>query len=514
MPKLLGPNAIPEYSGYDIEADASASTDFAAVAYTYGISSFESMTRITARKQIADKEGNCFSNIPCNLRAMLKSNDDISQIIMKLVEKPKKLTAADIHGNFFDQLFDLATLNIIKGRDFGVLNYSDMRSYYGLSRPRTFADITKNLNLQIRLQAIYENVENIDAWVGAFCEERDLDTPGSLVGPLFTKILIDQFYRSRVGDRFWYENPGVLSDDDILELTTMNLQSLVLKNTNLKNFPSSPFDITVPSILTISPQNSGSGAYKASSGYTISWMMDPDSNETALTFTLCLNSSYSPVWMSIGFNDIGVQMLGADFILAEPISNPNGSITWNVYNRQGLRANVFPASATNYIDTSTVFDAKVKCNSNQGVTFKRPLNAGAVSIKSNQPTNLIFAFGTTSALESHAVTDRGGDKIDLISQLKCGGQAISGGCPLAVQLETQLVTAHGIVMTFVFLIIFPFGFYQIRYVKSPNSVDSHKMLMFIGTTLASFTIIAMFLGMKDKLAMTHAILGLVLYHLR
>ena len=53
-----------------------------------------------------------------------------------------------------------------------------------------------------RLQTVYENrTDKIDIWPGGL-----LETTANGPGPLFRKIILDQFVRTRDGDRFWFEN--------------------------------------------------------------------------------------------------------------------------------------------------------------------------------------------------------------------------------------------------------------------------------------------------------------------
>ena len=57
-------------------------------------------------------------------------------------------------------------------------------------------------NVEI-LKAIYENPEDVDLVVGGSLERN---VPGTQVGPTFLCILTEQFYRTRTGDRFFFEN--------------------------------------------------------------------------------------------------------------------------------------------------------------------------------------------------------------------------------------------------------------------------------------------------------------------
>ncbi|KAH9369448.1 hypothetical protein HPB48_014372 [Haemaphysalis longicornis] len=53
------------------------------------------------------------------------------------------------------------------------------------------------------LPQLYGNsTDNVDMWVGGLLETSDRP------GPLFQKIIRDQFRRIRDGDRFWFENNG------------------------------------------------------------------------------------------------------------------------------------------------------------------------------------------------------------------------------------------------------------------------------------------------------------------
>lgn len=50
---------------------------------------------------------------------------------------------------------------------------------------------------------MYESPDDVDLTVGGSLEAH---VPGTLSGPTFLCILTEQFYRTRVGDRFWFEN--------------------------------------------------------------------------------------------------------------------------------------------------------------------------------------------------------------------------------------------------------------------------------------------------------------------
>ena len=58
--------------------------------------------------------------------------------------------------------FDLASLNLQRGRDHGIPTYNDVRLTLVLSPALTFADITRNRDLQNRLESVYGTVELVD----------------------------------------------------------------------------------------------------------------------------------------------------------------------------------------------------------------------------------------------------------------------------------------------------------------------------------------------------------------
>ena len=53
-----------------------------------------------------------------------------------------------------------------------------------------------------RMEEVYNgNINDVDIWVGGLMETTDAGP-----GPLFGRMIEDQFLRLRNGDRFWYEN--------------------------------------------------------------------------------------------------------------------------------------------------------------------------------------------------------------------------------------------------------------------------------------------------------------------
>ena len=71
-----------------------------------------------------------------------------------------------------DTCLDLASLNIHRGRDHGMLSYNGIREAMGLPRKVSFAEVTSNVELQAKLASVYTDVDAIDGWVGALAEGR------------------------------------------------------------------------------------------------------------------------------------------------------------------------------------------------------------------------------------------------------------------------------------------------------------------------------------------------------
>ena len=80
----------------------------------------------------------------------------------------------------------------------------------GLASHTQFSDITSDEQVTDALASVYQDVDEIDLWVGVLAEEH---VENAMVGELAWHVLASQFRRLRDGDRFWYEN--VLTGDEL-----------------------------------------------------------------------------------------------------------------------------------------------------------------------------------------------------------------------------------------------------------------------------------------------------------
>jgi hypothetical protein len=142
--------------------------------------------------------------------------------------------------------FDLAALNIQRGRDHGLGDYNSLRVAYGLPSVSSFSDITSDVNVQAALQSVYSDVNHIDPWVGALAEDHLADNS---LGPLLTAALVDQFNRARDGDRFWFELDPSFTPDEILQLQSVRLGDIIRANTGLTNLQRDVFFVPEPSSI-------------------------------------------------------------------------------------------------------------------------------------------------------------------------------------------------------------------------------------------------------------------------
>ncbi|XP_013139647.1 PREDICTED: peroxidase [Papilio polytes] len=116
---------------------------------------------------------------------------------------------------------DLRATDIQRGRDHGLGSYKATRAACNLPVPHTFHDMLDFIseqNVQI-LQTLYDTPEDVELVVAGSLETN---VPGAQAGPTFLCILTEQFYRTRAGDRYFYENGA----DPETALTLSQLESI------------------------------------------------------------------------------------------------------------------------------------------------------------------------------------------------------------------------------------------------------------------------------------------------
>jgi len=131
---------------------------------------------------------------------------------------------------------DLESFDFQRTRDHGLKGYNDYRGICGLPRAKSFDDLLDVISPDVnfffifhiaifklifcvqfvkRLAYLYKHVDDLDLTV-AFLETHVKD---ALFGPTLRCIVGEQFYRSRVGDRFFFEHkdmPHSFSEGNIL----------------------------------------------------------------------------------------------------------------------------------------------------------------------------------------------------------------------------------------------------------------------------------------------------------
>lgn len=245
LPALFGPYAPGPYRGYNPNVNPGVSNEFANGAYRVGhsmvdtdIHFFNNNGQDTAPAVLLQ---NAFFNpVPIEQNGadgILKYfTDDNEQEIDPLIVDPLRNF---LFGQPGQGGFDLASLNVQRERDVGLADYDTVRQAYGLPRVTSFNQITKNASVAAKLKSLYGNVNNIDLWEGGLAEDH---LPGADVGPTFTKVIVDQFERTRDGDRYWYQH--MYSGRALADIQSVNLADIIRRNTTITNLQNNVFRFT------------------------------------------------------------------------------------------------------------------------------------------------------------------------------------------------------------------------------------------------------------------------------
>ena len=241
LPSLLGKDALSRYAGYDPTVNPGIANEFSTAAYRLhtlindDVEFFGNNGR-AIRDEVALKEA--FFN-PDMLRET--GIDSILKYVASSQSQEFDTRLVDSLRNFLfgepgQGGFDLAALNIQRGRDHGLADYNTTREAYGLDRVNSIADITSDPELQQALEELYGGVDDIDLWVGLLAEDH---LRGSSAGETTQAILVDQFERIRNGDRFWYQN--IFQGESLRQLESTSLADVIQRNSNVRNLQKNVF---------------------------------------------------------------------------------------------------------------------------------------------------------------------------------------------------------------------------------------------------------------------------------
>ncbi len=268
IPAVLGADALPAYAGYNPRVNPGIATEFSTVAFRFGHSllsgNIERHTNDGVDIATVNPNGAAIplsqdffdpyvlnpngvyyaltNQTSSDIGAVLKWDaDGVSQAMdLMAIRDVRNL----LFGNFGAGGQDLMARDVQRARDDGIPGYNALRVAVGLAPATSFADITSDVQVQQEFRLAYgtvnghDNVNAVDAFEGGLAEAH---VPGSDVGPLFQRIMVNQFQRLRAGDRFFYLNENWTSDEAALYQQGNTLTKVIEANTNVTNLQGDAF---------------------------------------------------------------------------------------------------------------------------------------------------------------------------------------------------------------------------------------------------------------------------------
>lgn len=229
---------LPAYEGYDASVNAQLSNVFTAAAFRVG------HTLLSTTIQRIDEDGNeipeghlalrdAFFN-PFALTAIGSVDPFLRGMGVQMQQRMDAKVIEDVRSFLFGQPgfggLDLAAININRGRERGLDDYNAIRVALGLPEYLFFQQINTNPQVFAVLQSLYGSINQVDPWVGMVAEAP---ISGSIFGPTIHTILSDQFLRLRDGDRFFYLNDPILTDEEKAYIQQTTLRDIIMYNTGI-----------------------------------------------------------------------------------------------------------------------------------------------------------------------------------------------------------------------------------------------------------------------------------------
>ena len=236
LPALLGANAMGPYAGYRGLYSPAISNEFSTAIYRFGHSALSSTLLRLDATLTPIPDGNLALRDAFFRPDRVVNEGGIEPLLRGLASQACSAIDTEIVDDVRNFLFgppgaggfDLASLDIQRGRDHGLSSYNYTRQIMGLAPRASLAELSTDPDVQARLASVCVDVEDIDLWVGALAEDP---FDGGHVGELAYTVIRKQFERLRDSDRYWYQ--FTFSPAEIADLESTTLADVIRRNTSI-----------------------------------------------------------------------------------------------------------------------------------------------------------------------------------------------------------------------------------------------------------------------------------------